>query len=59
VLENVAACVRCGSTNTTFEMVIPSRDPSKLRGKNEDQMVEIRCRECGKINRTFVKVQIK
>lgn len=55
----MAKCKRCGSDKTTAEMLIPSMKPHELRGKNEDQTVEIVCKDCGKINRTKVKVQIE
>lgn len=58
-IEDMAKCKRCGSDNTSAEMLIPSMKPHELRGKNEDQMVEIACKDCGKINRTKVKVDIE
>ncbi len=56
--EKLVACKICGSTNTKIEFMLPTLYPEKLRGKESDQPVEIFCGECGKINRTNVKMQI-
>lgn len=56
--EQLGACVRCGSTNTRVEFMLPSMYPEKLRGQEGPQPMEIFCADCGKINRTEVKMQI-
>lgn len=58
-LRDIAKCKRCGSSNTIAEMVVPSRKPGELRGKSEEETVEITCKECGKINRRKVKITIE
>lgn len=58
-IKDVAKCKRCGSSDTVAEMVVPSRRPGELRGRNEDQTIEIRCRDCGKINRREARVEIE
>lgn len=40
-------------------MVIPSRSPDDLRGRSGNEVVEVACKDCGKINRTEVEIQIK
>lgn len=56
--EQLGACMRCGSAKTKVEFMLPSLYPEKLRGHEGDQAVEIFCADCGKINRTQVKMQI-
>lgn len=59
VFEDLGVCKRCGSTETRTEMLIPSLNPHSLRGKEREQIVEIFCKKCGKINRTSIKMGIK
>ncbi|UCG95045.1 MAG: hypothetical protein JSV92_03300 [archaeon] len=59
VFEDLGACKRCGSNETRTEILIPSLKPQSLRGKEKDQVVEIFCKKCGKINRTALKMKIK
>jgi len=58
-LRDLAKCKRCGSSNTIAEMVIPSRDLDKLRGSAEEEIVEISCKSCGKIDRRDQKIEIE
>ncbi len=59
VFEDLGCCKRCGSSETRTEILIPTLNPHDLRGKEKDQMVEIFCKKCGKINRTVIKMTIK
>jgi len=58
-LRDLAKCKRCGSANTVAEMVIPSRNMDKLRGKKDEEIVEVMCKECGKIDRKELKIEIE
>lgn len=59
VFEDLGACKRCGSVETRTEILIPTLNPRELRGKEKEQLVEIFCKKCGKINRTSMKMAIK
>lgn len=58
-LKDIAKCKRCESSNTIAEMVIPSKKPDELRGRDGKEVVEITCKECGKINRREVDIKIE
>lgn len=58
-LKDIAKCKRCGSSNTVAEMVIPSKKPDELRGRKGEEIVEITCKDCGKINRREVELEIE
>ncbi|GEM_PF-1297177 len=58
-LRDLAKCKRCGSANTIAEMVIPSRNYDEMRGTESEEVVEISCKECGKIDRRKQKVEIE
>jgi len=59
ILEDLGCCKRCGSSETKTEILVPSLNPSELRGKEKDHSAEIFCKKCGKINRTKIKMKIK
>ncbi len=59
IFDDLGCCKRCGSTETRTEMLIPTLNARDLRGKERNQIVEIFCKKCGKINRTTVKMKIK
>lgn len=58
-LRDLAKCKRCGSSNTVAEMVIPSRNCDELRGKEDKEVVEVSCKECGKIDRRKQEIEIE
>ena len=58
-LKDLAKCKRCGSSNTVAEVVLPSRRTGEMRGRSGEEVVEIMCKECGKINRTEVEIEIE
>lgn len=59
VFDNLGVCKRCGSVETRTEILIPTLNTRGMRGKEKDQLVEIFCKKCGKINRTSMKMAIK
>ncbi|MCD6398829.1 MAG: hypothetical protein J7L08_02805 [Candidatus Aenigmarchaeota archaeon] len=59
IFEDLGCCKRCGSSETRTEMLIPDKKIESLKGKEYEQLVEIFCKKCGKINRTKIKTKIK
>ncbi len=58
-LRNLAKCMRCGSSNTVAQMVVPSKKMDEVRGTNTEEIVEVMCKECGKIDRKKKKIEIE
>ncbi|MBI4017476.1 MAG: hypothetical protein HY366_00855 [Candidatus Aenigmarchaeota archaeon] len=55
-MENMA-CKRCGSGDIKVEMLIPG---TNVKPANDSEYsTEIFCKQCGKFNRTTMKVTIK
>lgn len=52
-----SGCKRCNSANSEVQILIPDKDIK--RGVHGEYSAEIVCNECGKINRTKMKVKIE